>query len=61
MLGLPRGGVPVAAEVARPWARALDVLVVGKIGVPGHEELALAAVADDGPVALNPGVIAAVG
>jgi putative phosphoribosyl transferase len=61
VLGLPRGGVPVAAEVARPLGAPLDVLVVGKIGVPGHEELALAAVADDGRVALNPGVIAATG
>jgi putative phosphoribosyl transferase len=61
VLGLPRGGVPVAAEVARPLGAPLDVLVVGKIGVPGHEELALAAVADDGRVALNPNVIAATG
>jgi putative phosphoribosyl transferase len=61
VLGLPRGGVPVAAEVARALGGALDVLVVGKIGVPGHEELALAAVADDGQIALNPGVMAAVG
>jgi putative phosphoribosyl transferase len=61
VLGLPRGGVPVAAEVARPLGAPLDVLVVGKIGVPGHEELALAAVADDGRIALNPGVIAATG
>jgi putative phosphoribosyl transferase len=61
VLGLPRGGVPVAAEVARALGAPLDVLVVGKVGVPGHEELALAAVADDGRVALNPGVIAAVG
>ncbi len=61
VLGLPRGGVPVAAEVARALGAALDVLVVAKIGVPGHEELALAAVADDGQVAYNPGVMAAVG
>ena len=61
VLGLPRGGVPVAAEVARALGAALDVLVVGKIGVPGHEELALAAVADDGQIAYNPGVMAAVG
>jgi predicted phosphoribosyltransferase len=60
VLGLPRGGVPVAAEVARALGAALDVLVVGKVGVPGHEELALAAVADDGTVARNPSVIAAV-
>jgi predicted phosphoribosyltransferase len=61
VLGLPRGGVPVAAEIATALGAALDVLVVGKIGVPGHEELALAAVADDGRVALNPGVMASVG
>jgi predicted phosphoribosyltransferase len=61
VLGLPRGGVPVAAEVASALGAPLDVLVVGKVGVPGHEELALAAVADDGTVAVNPSVIAAVG
>jgi putative phosphoribosyl transferase len=59
VLGLPRGGVPVAAEVAAALGAPLDVLVVGKVGVPGHEELALAAVADDGHVARNPSVIAA--
>ena len=57
VLGLPRGGVPVAAEVAAALGAPLDVLVVGKVGVPGHEELALGAVADDGTVALNPSVI----
>lgn len=61
VLGLPRGGVPVAAPVAAALKAPLDVLVVGKVGVPGHEELALGAVADDGRVALNPGVIAATG
>lgn len=61
VLGLPRGGVPVAAEVARALDAPLDVLVVGKVGVPGHEELALAAVADDGAVALNANVIATTG
>jgi putative phosphoribosyl transferase len=61
VLGLPRGGVPVAAEVAEALGAELDVLVVGKVGVPGHEELALAAVADDGSLARNPNVIAAVG
>jgi putative phosphoribosyl transferase len=61
VLGLPRGGVPVAAQVADALGAELDVLVVGKVGVPGHEELALAAVADDGSLALNPSVIAAVG
>jgi putative phosphoribosyl transferase len=61
VLALPRGGVPVAAEVARALGAGLDVLVVAKVGVPGHEELALAAVADDGQLAVNPGVMAAVG
>lgn len=61
VLGLPRGGVPVAAEVARALGAPLDVLVVSKVGVPGHEELALAAVADDGTVAVNPTVIASAG
>jgi putative phosphoribosyl transferase len=61
VLGLPRGGVPVAAEVAAALGGELDVLVVGKVGVPGHEELALAAVADDGSLARNPNVIAAIG
>lgn len=61
VLGLPRGGVPVAAEVAAALHAPLDVLVVGKVGVPGHEELALAAVAADGHIAANPSVIAAAG
>lgn len=61
VLALPRGGVPVGAEVAAALGAPLDVLVVGKVGVPGHEELALAAVADDGHVARNPAVIAATG
>jgi putative phosphoribosyl transferase len=61
VLGLPRGGVPVAAEVAATLGAPLDVLVVGKVGVPGHEELALGAVADDGHLVLNPSVISAVG
>ena len=41
VLGLPRGGVPVAAEVAAALGAPLDILVVGKVGVPGHEELAV--------------------
>ena len=45
VLGLPRGGVPVAYEVARALEAPLDVLVVRKIGVPGHEELAMGAIA----------------
>jgi putative phosphoribosyl transferase len=61
VLGLPRGGVPVAAEVAAALGAPLDILVVGKVGVPGHEELALAAVADDGTVVVNSQVQAATG
>jgi len=61
VLGLPRGGVPVAAEVASALGAPLDILVVGKVGVPGHEELALAAVADDGTVVVNAQVQAATG
>ena len=45
MLGLPRGGVPVAAEVAAVLGADLDVLVVRKLGVPGHPELAMGAIA----------------
>lgn len=45
VLGLPRGGVPVAFEVARALHAPLDVFVVRKLGVPGHEELAMGAVA----------------
>ena len=45
VLALPRGGVPVAAEVARALDVELDVIVVRKIGVPGHEELAMGAIA----------------
>lgn len=48
VLGLPRGGVPVAAEVARRLRVALDVWCVRKLGVPGHEELAMGAVASGG-------------
>jgi predicted phosphoribosyltransferase len=46
VLGLPRGGVPVAAEVARLIGAELDVLVVRKLGVPRHPELAMGAIAD---------------
>ena len=56
MLGLPRGGVPVAFEVARALGAPLDVVVVRKLGVPGHEELAFGAVASGGLRVLNPEV-----
>lgn len=48
VLGLPRGGVPVAFEVARELEAPLDVFVVRKLGIPGHEELAMGAVASGG-------------
>lgn len=48
VLGLPRGGVPVAAEVARALGAPLDVLVVRKVGVPGRRELAMGAVGEGG-------------
>jgi putative phosphoribosyl transferase len=48
VLGLPRGGVPVAAEVARALRAPLDVIVVRKLGVPGQPELAMGAVGEGG-------------
>lgn len=48
VLALPRGGIPVGAEVARALGAPLDVLVVRKLGVPGHEELAMGAIASGG-------------
>ena len=53
VLGLPRGGVPVAREVARRLQAPLDVLVVRKLGVPGWEELAMGAVASGGVLVIN--------
>ena len=52
VLALPRGGVPVAAEIASALHAPLDLLLVRKIGVPGHEELALGAVMDGEPPVL---------
>jgi len=57
VLGLPRGGVPVAFEVARSLHAPLDVFVVRKLGVPGHSELAMGAIASGGVRALNQDVI----
>jgi putative phosphoribosyl transferase len=59
VLGLPRGGVPVAAEVARALDGELDVLVVRKIGVPWQPELALGAVGEDGVQVVNEGIASA--
>ena len=53
VLGLPRGGVPVAREVAASLAAPLDVIVVRKIGVPGQAEVGMGAVAEDGIVVWN--------
>jgi putative phosphoribosyl transferase len=57
VLGLPRGGVPVAGEVARILAAPLDVFLVRKLGVPGREELAMGAIASGGTRVLNRPVI----
>jgi predicted phosphoribosyltransferase len=61
VLALPRGGVPVAYEVARALGAPLDVFVVRKLGVPGHAELAFGAVATGGVRVLNGDVVAALG
>ncbi|MEY5012822.1 MAG: hypothetical protein RLY69_537, partial [Verrucomicrobiota bacterium] len=57
VLGLPRGGVPVASEVAKKIHAPLDVMVVRKLGVPGWEELAMGAIASGGVRVLNDEVI----
>lgn len=57
VLGLPRGGIPVAAEVARSLHALLDVCLVRKLGVPGHSELAMGAIASDGVPVLNNDII----
>lgn len=58
VLALPRGGVPVAYEVARALAAPLDVWLVRKIGAPGHEELAAGAIADGNVATWNKDVLA---
>jgi putative phosphoribosyl transferase len=57
VLGLPRGGVPVAFEVAQKIHAPLEVMIVRKLGVPGHEELAMGAIATGGIRVLNESVI----
>lgn len=57
VLALPRGGVPVAFEVAKALNAPLDVLLVRKLGVPGKEELAMGAIASGGVRVLNPDVV----
>src|ERR687894_1390132 len=57
VLALPRGGVPVAYEVARALGAPLDVFIVRKLGLPWHEELAMGAIASGGIVVLNDDVV----
>src|SRR4051812_25051736 len=57
VLALPRGGVPVAYEIAKALNVPLDVFMVRKLGVPGHEELAMGAIASGGIRVLNPSVV----
>jgi predicted phosphoribosyltransferase len=59
VLALPRGGVPVAAEVARALGAPLDVFLVRKLGIPGHKELAMGAIATGGVRVLNDEIIRA--
>src|SRR5688572_632620 len=57
VLALPRGGVPVAYEVAKKLNAPLDVFLVRKLGVPGHEELAMGAIASGGTRVLNQSIV----
>jgi len=61
VLGLPRGGVPVAYEVARGLNAPLDVWLVRKLGAPGHEELAMGAIASGSTRILNKDVVRSLG
>lgn len=61
VLALPRGGVPVAFEVAQALEAPLDVFLVRKLGVPGHAELALGAIAAGGAIVLNERIINSLG
>lgn len=61
VLALPRGGLPVAAEVARALGAPLDVLVVRKLGAPGQEELAIGAIGEGGVRVLNEGLVRSLG
>src|SRR5438105_6664498 len=61
VLALPRGGVPVAFDVARALHGPLDVFLVRKLGVPGYEELAMGALATGGVRVLNDDVVRALG
>jgi putative phosphoribosyl transferase len=61
VLGLPRGGVPVAYEIAQALRLPLDICLVRKLGVPGQKELAMGAIAPGGIVVLNREIIKALG
>jgi predicted phosphoribosyltransferase len=61
VLGLPRGGVPVAYEVARALGAPLDIFLVRKLGVPGYEELAMGAIATGGVRVLNDQLVGGLG
>src|ERR687885_1752600 len=61
VLALPRGGVPVAYEVAQALRAPLDVFLVRKLGVPGREELAMGAIASGGVRVLNDEVVRGLG
>jgi predicted phosphoribosyltransferase len=61
VLALPRGGVPVGYEVARALHAPLDLILVRKLGVPGHEELAMGAIASGGVRILSEDVVAMLG
>ena len=61
VLGLPRGGVPVAFQVARALGAPLDVIIVRKLGVPFQPELGMGAVGEDGVRVLNPAIVHAAG
>src|SRR3954465_1466974 len=58
VLGLPRGGVPVAYEIAQVLKAELDVFIVRKLGLPGQEELAIGAIASGGVQVLNESLVA---
>ena len=61
VLALPRGGVPVAAEVAARLGAPLDVFLVRKLGVPGHPELAMGAIAEGGVMVVSQAILADLG
>jgi putative phosphoribosyl transferase len=61
VLALPRGGVPIGFEVAAALDAPLDVLVVRKLGVPGHPELGMGAIGEDGVRLINPAIVRVTG